>query len=80
MKKSGKENIFKRLKFFLSNKETRVFVFFLSILILSWPFMAFTPDRSAYFHFIYFFSAWTVLIFFLFVSHLGRGKDKDQNL
>ncbi len=77
MEEIKKENIFKRIVISLGRHEFRVFVFFLFILILSWPFAIDKAGQSLYFPFAYFFSAWLLLVVFLLASHLRENKNKD---
>jgi hypothetical protein len=77
MEEIKKENIFKRITVSLGRNEVKTFVFFLSILILSWPFISDSVGRSLFFPLIYFFSVWAALILFLFISHLKGDKKED---
>jgi len=77
MEKIVKEGVSRRVKIFLGMEELKVFVFFLNILILSWPFVTYAGNRTVHFPFVYFFSVWLALIFFLLISHLGNDKPKD---
>jgi hypothetical protein len=73
------KNILKKTGLLFGRYEFRLFLFFLSLLMISWPFMTTAEDKSLYFPFFYFFSVWFVLVALSMVLNIGRkGEDNSK--
>ncbi len=75
MEKNNIQSRFVRLTRFLEASEFRGLVFFLSILFLSWPYLAPADHMSLHFSFVYFFSFWFGLVLLIAATHIFSGRE-----
>lgn len=57
--------------------EFKFFVFFVFILVFSWPYMSFLHNSSLSSPIVYFLISWAVLIFLMFVSSIANENGDD---
>jgi hypothetical protein len=79
MNETKNKSIFQRIISLLERIELKFFVFFLMLLLLTWPFMSVAGDRSFFFYFIYFFSIWLALMVYLILSRAGEDNENKDD-
>jgi len=73
------KNILRRIGNLFGRIEFKFFIFFISLLLLSWPFMSTSNSRSFLFYFVYYFSIWLALIIYLILSRAGEDSENKND-
>jgi hypothetical protein len=78
MERSEKRKTGEKIRLFFAQPELKFFVFILSLVIFSWPYINSFTHKSPAFFFFFYFIAWFFLILYLMLS-CSEDNKKEQN-